>query len=492
MRSFLIAALVFSMILSGTLTAFGAEKGGTGVQYNGNDIALKGASVEIINGSAMAPLRQLLEAMGANVAYDSKSKVITAKLSDKEISLKAGETDITVSENGTESVKKMDMAPFVNKKNNSIYVPARSLFKSLGYSVGWDDPKNTLVIIDPATLFADADEDFSIVCLLMKSSLDLEKPYSTTGQFDMGVTTYANPESIMPGMSYSVSGKLSGIQQKSNADLVMNLAFDFSKMLSSLPAEQKILVQPMLDAYKNVDMKMKMNGETGTAYINSGILSTLTGNTDGNTWYKMNVYKPYEDMGIDIRTMAKMSSNIDISKLLEDSAAAMPNVDTSTYQDMKTMYLFAKNLIGDNAFSTRTTAGVNTHTLYINKASVIKAMAVAGLTAGLDNNSTDLAEMESFMTSMDLGTNIIIRDTAGTLSSYDLNGNFSMEAAKGSFKLSGDSKSSTANIVIDQKDVMNMSLNFKSRIAETSQQPDLEIPDGAKVVDLDKMLNPGL
>jgi len=64
MKKLFTAVLVVTLILSGTLTAFGADTNGIQVQYNGNDIALKDAA-KIVDGRVMVPFRQLLESMGA-------------------------------------------------------------------------------------------------------------------------------------------------------------------------------------------------------------------------------------------------------------------------------------------------------------------------------------------------------------------------------------------------------------------------------------------
>ena len=73
LKCFLAVMLAITMTLSGAVTAFGAESNGVKVQYNGETIQLTNAA-KIVNGSTMLPFRQILETMGAEVAYDASTK----------------------------------------------------------------------------------------------------------------------------------------------------------------------------------------------------------------------------------------------------------------------------------------------------------------------------------------------------------------------------------------------------------------------------------
>ncbi|MEL7656248.1 MAG: copper amine oxidase N-terminal domain-containing protein, partial [Bacillota bacterium] len=392
-KSFLVIILVLAMILSGTMTAFGAETNSAKVQYNGENIQFTGAT-KLINGRIMVPFRQILEGMGAEVTYDSSTKTLTAKIQEKEISFSVGGTEIAVNENDAVTSATMETAPYFDKESKSVYVPVRDVAESLGYSVGWDADDRTVIIIDPETLFGSADEDFSIISKLIKSDLDLEKSYQTDGKFDMNVATYADPESFMPPVDVTVTGKISGIQQKSNADLVMSLAFNFDKMLKSLTSEEQMMFEPMLKMYQDINMKIKMDGETGVTYMNSNIFSVMDPTADKNTWYKMNIYDNYESMGIDMKSITSMSySDMDISEMLEESIENLDYADTSTYAEMKTTYAFLKNLIGNDAFKRKTAGAYVTYTLDLDKTTILAAMAKTALTEGISKDFLDMTEI---------------------------------------------------------------------------------------------------
>jgi len=440
-KKFLAVTLAVTLILSGTMTAFGADSKGIQVQYNGEDITFAGAA-KIVDGRVMVPFGPILESMGAE---------------EKEILFTAGENDM---------------------------VSVRLIAEKMGYGVGWDAVNKTVVIIDPATLFTNADADFSIISKLMKSDLDLEKAYATTGQFDMDITTYADPQSIIPGMDFSVSGKMTGVQQKSNADLVMSLAFQFDNMLSKLTAEEKAQMEPLLSMFKDANMKIKMDGESGITYMNSSLFSAVDPTVGANTWYKMNVYDTYEEMGIDLKSISNMSySDVKLSEMLTASFASMEYADTTTYQDIKTTYAFLKNLIGDGAFSKKTAGSYITYKLNINQVSVLAALTKTALAEGISKDSLDLTELGDLLNTSKIGANIMIKDKAGSLYEYGLKGSCSLEDVNCSFDMTGDQKNAEGQVTFDQKDVMKMMIEVESHITETSGAPDLSLPADAVVVD---------
>lgn len=483
LKSLLVAVMIVTLILSGSLTAFAADSNGIRVQYNGKYIA-QADTAKIVDGRVMVPFRQIFETMGADVAFDSKSKTIQAKTEDKEITFTVGSANITILEEGVSTVQEMDAKPFIDKNLSRAYVPVRFIAESMGYCVGWDAAEKAVVIIDPATLFSNADQDFSIISMLMKSDLDLEKAYSSTGRFNMEIATYEEPGDVMPGMSFSVTGTMSGVQQKSSADMTMNLAFQFDKMLSGLTAEEKAQMQPLLDLFKNTNMKIKMDGETGVTYMNSSIFSAVDPTIGANTWYKMNIYDTYEEMGIDMKSLVGMSySDVRLSELLAASMATMEYAETSTYQDIRTAYSFLKNLIGDSAFSKKTAGSYTTYSLNLNQTSILAAMAKTALDAGISKDAMDLTEIGELINTSSFDSSIMIREKAGSLQEYSFKGNYSGEELSCSFDMKGDQKNAAGTISIDQKDEMKMSIEVESRITETSGKPDLNLPKDAVLVD---------
>lgn len=483
LKQFIVVFLVAFLILSGTQPAFAADAKGIQVQYNGENLMLT-ETVKNVNGRIVVPFREIFEILGADVTYDPKTKTVLAKTEEREISFVPGGTEIKIVKNGITSIKKMDVASFIDKQLGLTYIPVRYVAASMGYSVGWDSAEKTVVIIDPDTLFANADTDFSIISKLMKSDLDLEKPYATTGNFSMSIKTDAEPGSIMPGLDFSAAGSMSGVQQKSNADLTMKLAFQFDKMLAQLTEEEKTQMQPLLDMFKETTMKIKMDGETGETYMNSSLFSALDPTVGPNTWYRMNVYDTYEQMGIDLKSIANMGySDVKISEMLAASLSSMEYAEVSTYQDIKTTYAFAKNLIGDDAFSKRTAGSYVTYTLNLNQNSVLAAMTKTALTEGVSLDTLDLTELGDQLKNSSLNAEIMIKDKAGSLQAYSLKGSLALEEFSCSFDMTGDQKNAEGTMSVALKDLFNMTIDIESHIKETSAGPVLSLPEDAVIVD---------
>lgn len=488
LKFILMITLILAMVFSGTISSFGGSAGTAGevkVQLNGENFAFTNAAAKIVSGKTMVPFRQILEALGATVAYDSSAKTVSAKTADTEIIFAVGVTDITVVENGIKSIKTMDVAPFIDGTTQSTYVPVRFFAESLGYCVGWDAQEKTVILIDPASLFATADEDFSILAKLIRTDLDYEQAYETSGSFDMEVSAYPTAESAFSGMDVSVEGDISGIQQKSNADLTMRFSVDTDKMMDSVPPEDAESTAPILDLLKNVTMNIKMDGETGTTYMHSGIFSLMNPEVAENTWFKMNAFEPYEDMGINRKAFTRLGySDVHLSELLT-LAISSPD-DISLYENIKTGYAFAKKLIGDEAFQTKTDGSIKIHTLKIDKDAIYSAMVKTALSEGIPDGASELGGAESLEELEDLasfGLNLTIKEKGGALDAYQFDGSFAMEGIDCSFDAAGDKMNADVRMVLDMEDVMKVDISAESHMAETSKVPDLKLPSGATILE---------
>lgn len=482
-KQFLVIALIFSLTLSGTLTAFGASSNGIKVQYNGKNISFTDAAAKTVDGRTMVPFRQVLETMGATVTYDEKTKTINAKTKDKDISFVVGGKDINVTENGNKVVKKMDVAPFVDNSVGRTYIPVRFIAESLGYNVGWDATEKTVVIINPETIFANVDKDFSIVSKLMSSDLDYEKAYETKGKFSADVTAY-QAAGAASNMNFSLSGDMSGVQQKLDVDMVMTLAFNMDKMLSTMSATEKAQIQPMLDMFKNANMSVKMDGETGNTYMQSNIFSVADPKLDKNTWYKMNIYDVYNKMGIDLKSLVNLKgAKGNNAQLIKSLLSTMDCSDVSAYQDIKATYTILKNLVGDSAFKKSTSGGIDTYTLDLNQTSIVAALAKSALDEGVSKDSLDLTEIGDLLKKSNFSGNITIQEKSGTLYGYQMKCSGAAEGNTFAVNMTGDQKNANVDMTIDAKDVMKMIVKVDSQVTETTKKPNVDLPSGAKVVD---------
>ncbi|QOX64750.1 copper amine oxidase N-terminal domain-containing protein [Anoxybacterium hadale] len=487
LKTLLTAVLILTLVLSGSLTAFAADNNAIKVQYNGKSLDFSGA-VKNVDGRIVVPFRLILQAMGAEVSYDTASKTVSAITPHNEFSFVVGKKDITIKENGVTVTKTMDVVPFIDKAESATYVPVRFIGESMGYSVSWDAASKTVIIIDPETVFGTADEDFSVLKKLLSSDLDMEKAYQTTGDFDMNIAV-ADGGAGIP-MNVSAKGSMSGVQQRMDADMLVKYAFNFDQMFSNLSAEEKAMTEEILKAYKNTEMKLKLNGETGETYMQSNLFSVMNPAAGENTWYKMNVYDTYDQMGIDLKAMSELGyGEMDLSKVLASYLKVLPGADTDTYQEMKMSYAFLKNLVGDDAFKKQTSGSTNTYTVKVDKAAIIAAAAKTALAEGITKEYVNEL-IENELSGGTFTANIVIKDTAGKLSSYECSGTVNADGLKGSFSMAGNQKTAKAKLSFDMGKLMKMDISYQTKVSETAQKPNIALPENADVVEFPPTMVP--
>lgn len=485
-RITLFGILMLAFALSLSQIAFAADSTSIKVQYNGNDVAFTDASPKFINDRTMVPLRQILETMGAEVSYDQNTQRVLAKTSKLELSFIAGETDINITEEGKTIVEKMDVPSFLDENSGRMYVPARFIAESMGYVVGWDNKAETVVIIDPVTLFADADKDFSIISKLLTSDLDPAKAYENTGKFNVDLTVYESP---MAG-SFSISGNMKGITQNYDMEELINLAtkVDLSYIM---PENQQSQITPKLQVLlKDVIIIMKIDGETGVVYMNLNTFSQMDSAFDNNTWFKFNIFDVLDHMDTNLKPIMNLTkANNSVSEILRYIFVSMGNYDVSTYRDTQMAYVFMKNLVGDDTFKKQNKAGISTYTLDIDPDAIISALAKMALAEEItfDLDPADLGRMKDDLNDADFMANIVVRERKGILYGYKWRASMSVEGNNILLDMSGDRFNSIREITVDMKDTMKMGIRVDYKLSETNKTPNVALPKGTSIIDVNNL-----
>ncbi len=323
---------------------------------------------------------------------------------------------------------------------------------------------------------------------LLTTDVDPEKTYKTNGSFLIDMSSYL--VFGLDDLDFKVSGDITGIQHKTKADMVINLVFNFDNLLSKMPAEAKDQVKPIFDMMKNSNMKFKMNGENGDMYMSSPLFGLVDSSIDSNTWFKMNMYETYDQMGIDLRPLMDYSnqSQQSLSKMLEMAILSMNTGDVESYNNMKIAYTFIKNLIGNEAFKTSSSGSITTHSLQLDKNKIIDAVTKTSLEAGLKIDAADVAYFKEAINKISLKTDITIKEKDDKLYTYNMSGSFSFDELKMSFNMSGDAFSSKVAMDFDYPSMASMTIKADSKYTETSEAVDLTLPAGAKVLDYNTYL----
>lgn len=177
------------------LTAHGGVPGQINVMVNGKCVPFSDAMPEVTNDRTMAPFRAVLEALGAEVSYNSDDDFRCA-IGGFQYIFAVGSTAVKVRPTADNSADvpqpediAMDCAPYI--KNDRAYIPVRFISEALGYRVDWDEDYNTAVITDVEALTAEIDKDFTCYNRLMNSQMPAKQSnYLFSGTADTDVTVF--------------------------------------------------------------------------------------------------------------------------------------------------------------------------------------------------------------------------------------------------------------------------------------------------------------
>ncbi len=135
------SSLIFLMIFSNM--AFAENK--VTVKLNG-EIIKTPIEAKLVNDRTMLPMRAVFESMGAKVTWFDTDKIIFATKDDKIITLKIGESVMSVQSalNDEKEVIPLDVAPFI--ENDHTLVPVRAVAEALEAKVDWEKESYTVII----------------------------------------------------------------------------------------------------------------------------------------------------------------------------------------------------------------------------------------------------------------------------------------------------------------------------------------------------------
>lgn len=279
------------------LEAAGGVPGKINVRYNDFCIDFGTVWPENCGGRVMAPVRPVLESLGAEVAYDGG--VVTATMDDGRVLTHTVGTDTVVvawGEGETESVS-MDCASFV--RGGATFVPVRFFGEALGMSVLWDGDFNAVVLLDVDDLKEQYDARLTAVNLLL-SELQLrqepDKTYRETANLKLDLTAF---DTIAGDKRFSATAKTDTLTNRKGFQTTLKL--NASSLVELLRQKYEQERGPMLPEEQNifelmlsqVEMEMRYNRETDTLYIRSPYIDLMMGQ---NTWLQQ--YLDGDSMGL--------------------------------------------------------------------------------------------------------------------------------------------------------------------------------------------------
>lgn len=142
-----LSGLLFALVITFSLPSFstaGTKTNPIKVYYGNQELQFDTPPVNI-NGRIMVPLRSIFEALGANIAWDTKKSVITATKPGTNLEITLNQK--TATKNGSTIV--MDVPPMMRR--NWVLIPLRFVSEAFNTSVNWN-PEARLVKISNNTL----------------------------------------------------------------------------------------------------------------------------------------------------------------------------------------------------------------------------------------------------------------------------------------------------------------------------------------------------
>ena len=426
------------------------DKGGTVGQINVlvNKLCLNfenGPWPAIFQGTTMVPVRTVMEALGANVAYAQAAKTITITKGDTVVTLTLGSNEATVEKDGKTETATLTKAPYIAQANGvySTMVPVRFVSEAWDTTVLWDDDHRTVVLADTASVISDLNQNFTIFNKILQAQQQtfagkkLVQTMQATGQ----LTLY---DEAGKATAYAVSADAKtysdGKAQRMQATLNMESAL---KALAKSHPELLDQVQISLGTLLRTDLKSIpvdfLVDENGACYLNTPLLHLFFPQLFAEaSWFHVT------DLDPSVLSLAQKGGSI--GEILSQSVA---NVSPFAYYD--TLEQSAKALSALFRDDLAQVSG-NTYTWKLNNA------VLNGLLGGTDVNITDGAFEDTMVLD---GT--ISADTKGSTA----------------VQLSMDLKTGS-----EPQERIGLSFRLTQSTATTNTLPSLTLPEGAIVDDL--------
>lgn len=468
----------------------GGVPGQTGVMIDGEYVQFPDAAPEVAKGRTMAPLRAVMEALGAEVDYHGNDD-IRCTVDGFQYTFAVGSSTVTVTPaaGSDADVPKpedivMDCAPYI--KNGRTYVPVRFFAEALGYTVEWDGEFQTAVLTDMDALVADIDRNFTVAnkvfaaqkqetegsrrigydcnaSLTIFNTLDGD----ATGSMTFSADLIASPAGSSGTVKYDMASLLDAILRESGAKLASD---EYTEMME--------FIKPLLSGSAEV----RKDAETGMLYLSMpglAVLGELMGfDLPEDAWFSM-------DLSGLTDSMSSLTGGMSVSGLTEYGTMGSLILTCAELNAGNPVYVhsYALNaaetaavVIGDEQFARRGDAMVlslDTEDLMylIIKLSDYGTLEYEDMPREF---SIDLAIHDNG--TVDLG--YVLRSSSGSYYSPDMRITF-----KGSY---GAEKTSVA-VEYHIKNQMKLLVTVEQAAAPTSQQPQTTPPEDAEVIPLDGM-----
>ena len=268
----LLRGLVCGAVLSLFLcTAAFAAGNGIRIELNGENVVFQDAAPQIVNDRTYLPFRAVFVALGfadENITFHGESRTVEAVSDGLTVSMVIGEKKVTVVKNGVTTVLTTDVPAFIDPQLGRTYVPVSFVAQAVGYRVGWDGSRRTVILEDLEALFENNAQTYQVLEKYLAYSSALR---SSRYQVEGTVTAW-------------LDGKESELEAQGGFTMIMDGGMNFDM-------NTRMALNGMLGAVdlaaaipEGVQLEMRGNMMDGTISFRSEELSVLSEN-GAPVWY---------------------------------------------------------------------------------------------------------------------------------------------------------------------------------------------------------------
>ncbi|GFI61936.1 hypothetical protein IMSAG049_01107 [Clostridiales bacterium] len=335
-------------------------------------------------------------------------------------------------------------------------VSLREVAEAVGCMIGWDSNERTVVIVDLDKMAEEKGVTFDILRKYMEYSLSMGDTYSTKAEIKGGVEVNDGENSL----AVPFSGTVEGVSGKTGQESSLKLAIDLSQMKAEaakdMTPEEKEIFEGIIKSLENSNSKVIYDAEKNIAYMNSTLFSFF--GSDENTYIKMDMNSMLEGVGgMDMNSMLNLIKSGDIENYILETLKGLPVDSVSSYDEISKAYDLIASMMGDKAFTLEN--GKYSSTFSVKEEGVELTYV---MTFGTEGD-----KINSCLITMKMGADEVSMDMSAA-TDKDFN--------------------STMSFTMSVSEIMKMYMDMKSTFTPSKAEPNLTIPDNARVVDFEELM----
>lgn len=436
-------------------------------------VAFPDAVPELVNSRVMIPMRAVMENLGAEVAFDQSTKIVSISCEGKAMQFTLGETALTVTENEESTTIELDCAPYI--KSDRVFVPVRFVAEALGYDVLWSDYFKTAVLLDKTAIIDELNQNYTIANKALSMgqdlSLDLTKNYKGDTSMDIKITKFdsISGDKIYNG-GFDAVVLQNGMSMKMSfsmdigfiVDLMKDVATEYGYIFDMNDIEEITnIIEPIDGATTDLIIDLDSNMAYFRGELVSLVLEQEDIDLDSKSWLSIDLSVIMDEIGFDMQDFYDAMEQMDLT-------IGSQIYTSNMYGWMDPLYTYeymlstadGMSVLNDSAFK-KTNSG---YSYYLDLSTESDYFPVSGnVKADLSMNGDAISKIKGSVECL--------------VSGFQIEMDFSLSAKEA--RMSGS---------FHMKNTFILDFDIKSTVKETSSTVPTAPPADDKVVNLDDLI----